>query len=110
MVVECAFGQLKGRWRILGRKHESHQDTIKTMSLACIVLHNLCIDVCDQGRLAWDVTYDPMTNKKRPREVIRNMLHMTKCKKVVDNSRNATIIRDCLKKKFWDEKQGKGVN
>ena len=110
MVVECAFGQLKGRWRILGRKNESHQDTIKTMSLACIVLHNLCIDVSDQGRLAWDVTYDPVTNKKRPREVIQDMLHMTRCKKVADNSRNAAIIRDCLKNKFWGEKQGKGVN
>lgn len=107
MAVECAFGQLKGRWRILGRKNESHQNTIKSMSLACIVLHNLCIEVSDQGRLAWDVTYDPMTNKKRPREVIQNMLHMTKCKKVPDNSRNASVIRDCLKNKFWDEKQSK---
>ena len=95
---------------IIKHKNESHQDTIKAMSLACIDLHNLCIDVGDQGKIAWDATYDPMTNKKRPKEVIQNMLHMTRCRKVADNSRNTTIIRDCLKNKFWDEKQGKGVN
>ena len=110
MGVECAFDQLKGKRRRLGGGDESHQGTIKTMSLACIVLHNLSIDVCDQGRLAWAVAYDPMTSKKRPREVIQNMLHMTRCKKVAEDSQKAIIIRDCLKNNFWDAKHGKGVN
>ena len=45
MVIECAFGQLKGRWRILLRKCESKTYTVKNMTLAAIVLHNLCIEL-----------------------------------------------------------------
>ena len=44
MVTEGAFGKLKGRWRILSKKCESHKGTVKKMGLACVVLHNICID------------------------------------------------------------------
>ena len=47
MIIESAFGQLKGRWRILLRKCESSVETVKLMSLTCIVLHNLCIELED---------------------------------------------------------------
>ena len=40
MVVEGAFGMLKGRWRVLMRKSECEEETLKLMSLACVVLHN----------------------------------------------------------------------
>jgi len=108
MVVEGAFGQLKGRWRILLRKNECHTDTLKSMSLACIILHNVCIDLEDQGNRGWDLTVDETTQKRRPREVVRNMLHMTKCRKIPDSSRKATQIRDNFKNKFWNETLGKG--
>ena len=48
MVVEAAYGQLKGRWWVLMRKNESHKETVKLMTLACIVLHNICIDIHDE--------------------------------------------------------------
>ena len=35
MVVEGAFGQLKGRWRVLMRKSECGEETLKLMSHAC---------------------------------------------------------------------------
>jgi len=44
MVTEGAYGQLKGRWRVLLRKCESSTEVIKVMTLACVVLHNICID------------------------------------------------------------------
>ena len=40
-MVIGAFGQLKGRWRVLLRKCESTTHTVKIMGLAAIVLHNV---------------------------------------------------------------------
>ena len=47
MVTEGAYGQLKGRWRILLRKCENSPEYLKTMTLACMVLHNICLDLGD---------------------------------------------------------------
>ena len=47
MIIEGAFGQLKGRWRVLMRKCESKTYAVKMMTLATIVLHNLCIELED---------------------------------------------------------------
>ena len=44
MVTEGAYGQLKGRWRLLLRKCESASDQVRTTTLACLILHNVCID------------------------------------------------------------------
>ena len=41
MVVEGAYGQLKGRWRLLLRKCEGDHFQVKIATLACMVLHNL---------------------------------------------------------------------
>jgi hypothetical protein len=40
---ERYFNYLKGRWRILMRKCESLPDEVKMVTLACMVLHNICI-------------------------------------------------------------------
>ena len=105
MVVEGAFGQLKGRWRVLMRKNECEENTLKTMSLACVVLHNICIDLDDKTNRNWDVGYDQATNKRRPSGEARNLLHMTKCRRIPDTCKNAADARDSLKNKFWQEKQ-----
>ena len=41
--VECAFGILKSRWRILMGMEESRVQLISKIILACAVLHNMCI-------------------------------------------------------------------
>ena len=43
MVTEGAYGQLKGRWRVLLRKCESDSENVRRFALACMVLHNICI-------------------------------------------------------------------
>ena len=43
MVTECAYGQLKGRFRVLHRKSECNEQTTKPITLACVVLHNICM-------------------------------------------------------------------
>ena len=66
MVTEGAYGRLKGRWRILLKKCESKKESLKVMALACIVLHNLCIDLEDTnlGSWDWDLIFDESTKKK----------------------------------------------
>ena len=41
--VECAFGILKSRWRILMGMEESKVQLIAKIILACAILHNFCI-------------------------------------------------------------------
>ena len=67
MVTECAFGKLKGTFRVLRRKCESNKETLKIMGLTCVVLHNLCIDKGDFIARKFDLTFDLMTNKHRVR-------------------------------------------
>ena len=58
MVAECCYGQFKGRCRILYRKSEYHPETLKSIILACIVLHNTCIDKGDAILSTIDFNFD----------------------------------------------------
>ena len=40
--IECAFGRLKARWRLLNRKIDLKLEEIPTVIYACFVLHNYC--------------------------------------------------------------------
>uniref|UniRef100_A0A3Q3DET4 DDE Tnp4 domain-containing protein n=1 Tax=Hippocampus comes TaxID=109280 RepID=A0A3Q3DET4_HIPCM len=42
MVVENAFGRLKGGWRILLKTQDTHLVNFKNIVAACCTLHNLC--------------------------------------------------------------------
>ena len=106
MVSECAFGLFKGRWRILCRKCESKKESVVTISLACVVLHNICIDPGDVSWRKWDVNVDPASNGRRPMEVVRKLLNMRQCPRVRDRIGEASKIRDTLKGKFWNEMLG----
>lgn len=64
----------------------------------------MCIDLEDAGVRAWDLTFDEQTQKRRPREVVRNMLHMTRIRKFPGSSQKAKESRDHLRNKLWDEK------
>lgn len=105
MVTEGAYGQLKGRWRVLFRKCESPPEKVKMITLACLVLHNICLDKGETLPRQCDLTIDPKTNARRDRKTIRNLLHMTSCTRVRDNSQEASGVRDALLRKLWRERQ-----
>ena len=105
MVTEGAYGQLKGRWRVLLRKNESETDMVTLSTLACMVLHNICIDQGDSLSKKLDLTFDPETLEKRDRDEIRELLQMTSCKKVNDTGAHGRQVRDALCQKLWLEKE-----
>ena len=47
VVIEQAYGILKGRWRCLYKAMEEKTNRVAITILACCVLHNICIDVGD---------------------------------------------------------------
>ena len=101
MVVESAYGMLKSRWRVLHRRCDSNNETMKVKTLACIVLHNLCIDHGENMSRNLDLTANPKNpSQKRPRDVIRNLLHMTRSHPIRSTTRSATQIREGLTENF----------
>lgn len=104
MVVEGAFGHLKGRWRVLMRKNESSPSEVKMATLACMVLHNICIEKGERISNNLDLAIDPSTNEMQGWQKIRDVLQMTSCQKVRDTCVQASKIRDALCTKLWREK------
>ena len=85
MVSAGAYGQLKGRWRVLLRKSESSRDVVRMIILACMVLHNICIMQGDSISKRLDLSSDG-NGQKQNREDVRNLLQMRDCSSIRDTS------------------------
>ena len=59
------------------RKCESPQETVRMTTLACIVLHNICIERGDTSSKKLDLSIDAATNGRRNRDVIHRQLEQT---------------------------------
>ena len=105
MVTECCFGQLKGRWRVLYRKSECSTEEVKRTTLACMVLHNICIDRGETLYQRLDLSIDPETNQRRDRNCVRELLKMTHCEKIRDSNKQAEAIRNAIADKLFKEKE-----
>ena len=105
MVIECAYGYLKGQWRVLLRKSESSKEQVCMTALACMVLHNVCIMQGDAISKKLDLTIEPENNEKRYRAEVRKLLQMRECKSIRDVSKEANSIRNALTIKLWKEKE-----
>ena len=68
--VECAFGILKSRWRILGKQFDSEINFAVKTAIACAVLHNFCIWNGDD----WDERDEDDTNVMQDGDNIREVL------------------------------------
>ena len=70
--VECAFGILKSRWRILQKRLDSEIEFSSKITIAYAVLHNFCINAGDE----WDDDnasddQDP-NNRQQCNDIIRD--------------------------------------
>ena len=53
VVTENAYDTLKGHWRILYKYIEMRTFNLKYVFMACIMLHNLCIELNDPCKPRW---------------------------------------------------------
>ena len=83
---------------------------IKIATLACIVLHNACIEYGDAISKKCDLSIDPVTNGKRDRETVRELLQMRSCKKLKDTSEAGSKNRVALTKMLHHEKESSDVH
>ena len=89
MVVENAFGRLKGRWRCLLKRNDMNLKNIPTVIAACVVLHNICEINKEQFSDEWRTASD-QEQQEPPEESNGN--------RPADSS--AQAIRNALKKFF----------
>ena len=61
IVVENAFGRLKGRWRCLLKRNDTFIEDMPTVISACCVLHNICEVHRDHFNREWlqDIAAEP---------------------------------------------------
>lgn len=59
VVIEQAFGKLKGRWRCLLDKLDESIDKVPQTIIACCILHNICLSIHD------DITVDPYNDRPK---------------------------------------------
>ena len=53
IVIEIAFGRLKGRWRCLLKRLDCHVINVGNIVASCVVLHNLCEMIGDECLADW---------------------------------------------------------
>ena len=97
MVTEGAFGHLKVQWKALSRNCEGLLEAVNAVTLACVVLHHLCIERREVTLLSRHMSLDPKQNERRPIRLVRDMLLMTNRPNIPDSCKQAAMIRDTLK-------------
>lgn len=84
MVVENAFGRLKGRWRCLLKRLDIHISNVPNVVASCITLHNICEKYGDYCHPDWITQDTPGVSAPPPTSVI-------------PLASSATDIRDSIK-------------
>lgn len=91
MVIECAFGRLKGRFRALQRPMDINLGDLPTVIYACFILHNFCemhnelispedVDLVQKYDKEFQPTCEPLPNShnmtyaKRIRQILTQYL------------------------------------
>lgn len=71
VVIEQAFGLLKGRWHCLLVKLDESVDKVPLTIITSCILHNICIEVCD------NVDVDPEDDPEQDQgSLFRQLIHI----------------------------------
>ena len=70
-----------------------------------MVLHNICIERGETISKKLNLTVNPITNQRRDRQQIQELLQMTSCGKIRDSSHQANVIHDAITEKLFAEKE-----
>ena len=54
MVVENAFGRLKGQWRCMLKRMDFALENVPSVVAACVILHNFCEMYGDHFQSEWE--------------------------------------------------------
>ena len=69
MMIECAFGRLKGRWRRLQKRIDTDVEWAGVLVAACCFLHNFCETQNEQFYDGWLSDDDVESNFPQPAAV-----------------------------------------
>ena len=61
VVVDNAFGRLKGHWRCLLKRNESNTNNMPKIIARCVVLHNICELFGEEYPDEWVIPEPPST-------------------------------------------------
>ena len=82
MVVENAFGRLKGRWRCLLKRLDFDLKNVPAIIASCVVLHNFCEKFGDNFRDDWES--ENTTQDQTPSTANNNTTASTQASKIRD--------------------------
>ena len=84
---------------------EVNQHSLKVNILACIVLHNICIEKRGSISRKLDLPYDKNDNTRKSPEELRRILKMVSSESYLDTSKGAAILRNNICDYLWSKKK-----
>ena len=104
------YGHRGSIWSVKG-KNESDKEHARTATLACMVLHNVCLMQRDSIPRKLDLTVGPDGDEIRNRDEIRKLLLVRECRSMHDVSGEATRVRLPFVESYgWRKKLGEFPN
>ena len=98
--IECAFGRLKARWRILNRALDVDVDFAPTLIYACFVLHNYC----EMANV--EIHHDDVQSFMTIEKQTQCCAHHERIDKLYSySSAQGRKVRDALKEYVYDQYQ-----
>ncbi|CAM5073974.1 unnamed protein product [Natator depressus] len=97
MVVECAFGFLKARWRCLLTRLDLSATNFPIVIAACFILHNICESKGEMFMAGWEVEANclaadfELPDTRAIRRAQLGMLHITEALKTSFMTGQATV-------------------